>query len=715
MNRGDESGPPATYRTPDGAEPRIDIPTLVGIVRGGRWIILVGLILGLAIGVGYITLVTPVYQANALLQVQGNQAATGRSALGAVSMLLPGISAPLSSTHAEIQIMTSRAVLMPVARKLFLDVVIKGAPASTVRIKKLVLPHALTGKPLRLLSRPGHRYILYGPKREKLLTGRTGQMVTGLDGRIRLELARLALPPGHAVRLERIPLELAFRALRSRIHAGERGAGTGLVELTLVGHHPARVSSILNSVIAAYRRENIQEFSAQARRSIAFIRHMLPGLKTRLDETGAQLAAYQSSHNTVNLDEQTKASFSELGRLESQLTELELMQAGYAEQYTRRFPLLAQLRGEENTIRARIAQLHAALERLPSRATEFVRLSEDAAVYGKLFTSLLSTEQDLKIREAGTTGDVRVVESAIPPIAPIAPRRAVDLFIAIVIGLALGLFITFLRHAFTRYVGDPELLEDSFRLPVLAVIPHSRLQQVLYRRARRRHTPRYPLLAEADPEDLAVEALRSLRTSTEYALASASNRVISLGGPRPGCGKSFVSANFAWTLASAGKRVLIVDADLRRGTLHRYFGPARVPGLAEVLSGTRPWQTAVQKGTVDFLPSGEPPDHPSELLMKPELAHALAEMAEAYDFVLIDLPPILAVADGLAVGRHASLNLIVIKADYHSLEEVRATLQRYRQSGVAVHGFVFNDLKPLAPGYGYRYHYRYRHGKEQGR
>lgn len=696
----------AMRNTLEGEDSHIDLQTLLAIIRRGKWIILGGLFAGFLIGIGYVVLVPPVYQASALLQVE-QQGGARAPALGMASLLLPGILQSASSTDAEILIMTSRAVLMPVIRKLHLDLVVRGAPRSAVQVKEFVIPDQWNGKSLRLVRGPGDGYTLYGPEGQKILTGYPGQLASGARGSVRLELTKLALSAHQRVTLVRESIQQVFHALQSRIHAAQKGQDTGIVRLTFEGHDARNASRILNSVIAQYRAENINEFSAQALQTLAFIHKQLPGLKNRVDRAASRLAAYQSAHNTINLDEQTKALLAELGILEGQLTELELARARYAEQYTRRFPVISALRNEEHEIQMRIARLHQKLEALPIQAPTYVRLTENALIYGKLYTSLLSTEQDLRIREAGTIGDVRIVEPAIPPLAPIAPRKAVDLFISAVIGLALGIFAAFLRHSLTPNLRDPDILEATFRLPVFAVIPHSRRQQALDRRPWGRHPSHTRLLIEDDPHDITVEALRSMRTSTEYALDGATHRAIVLGGPAPGVGKSFISANLACVYADSGKRVLLIDADLRRGHLHRYFDQARSPGLADVLSGRIPWRESVQKDKVDLIATGDTPPRPTELLMRSELANLLHEAVAVYDLVLIDVPPVLAVSDALIIGRHADLNILILKAECHSLEEVRTTLRRHEQSGVPVNGFVFNDLRPNTARYGYRYQYRY--------
>ncbi len=707
MTNGDERTRIAVRAQLEAPEPSMDLHTILSIIRERQWLVLGFFCVAFAFGVAYVEIVPPVYQARALLQVEQQTGGRAGSRLNALSIVLPGLMQSQSSAKAQIQIMTSRSVLIPVIREFHLDVEVRGAPASAIAIEQFKIPDGWIGEPVRLLAGPAGRYTLYAPSGQVALMGRVGQPASGLHGAVRIALRHLALPVGQHLTLVRKRALAVFYGLKSRFHPVERGQGTGIVSLALVGGNPLRVADILNGLVAQYRREDRRAFLAEVRRSLLFVDSRLPKLKRELNQAGSRFAAFQAQHDTVSLSGQTKALLSELTALENQLGQLQLAEASYAERYTRHFPIRATLAVEEQTIRAHIAALRAQLERLPVKAQGFVRLREDTMVYAKLYMNLLGTEQDLKIRAASAVGNVRIVDPAVPPLGPIAPRKGVDLFIAAVLGLVLGLFAAFLRHSLKQSLCEPKVLEESFGLPLFAVIPHSTRQSEDERRTREDHSRPYMLLAEADPDGLTMEAIRSLRTSVQYALTDATHRVLVIAGPTPAVGKSFLSANLAQICADAGQRVVLIDADLRKGRLHRYFNRSRAPGLAELLSGKYTWQQAVHHGAVDVLASGGMTERPAELLMKPELPGLLKQLAATYDLVIVDVPPILAVTDALIVARHADLILLVLRSDNNSLEEVRTTLRRCEQGGVRVSGFIFNDLKRRTARDGYHYHYHY--------
>jgi tyrosine-protein kinase Etk/Wzc len=188
-------------------------------------------------------------------------------------------------------------------------------------------------------------------------------------------------------------------------------------------------------------------------------------------------------------------------------------------------------------------------------------------------------------------------------------------------------------------------------------------------------------------------------------------------GPSPTIGKSFVSSNFATVLAQTTARVLVVDGDLRRGNLHHYFGlKNRLGGLSDVLSGRSSWKDVVHKSEVaglDMISTGVIPPNPSDLLMTPLFSKFITEVCEAYDYVIIDAPPLLPVTDSIIIGSKVGTVLLVAKYDQHPLDELRTCQKRLEAQGITIKGCVFNDIKPLGLGYNYQdyryaYHYKYK-------
>jgi tyrosine-protein kinase Etk/Wzc len=353
---------------------------------------------------------------------------------------------------------------------------------------------------------------------------------------------------------------------------------------------------------------------------------------------------------------------------------------------------------------------------LPQETLDSLRLSRDAKVASELYFLLLNKSQELDVLKSGTIGNVRVLDSALDPYEPVSPKKAPVLALSLFLGLAAGIAAAFAKKALDQGVEDPAEIESATGVSVYASVPYS-AKEVELARQRRTSTAAASVLAAVDPGDLAVESLRSLRTALQFALVDATTNVVTISGPSPGVGKSFVSANLAHVLATSGKRVLLIDGDLRRGGLHRYLGGKRSPGLSEVVSGQCSLAEATRKSgqeNLEFIATGKLPPNPSEIVGSPRFRAFLTEVCGKYDLVLIDTPPILAVTDGAIIGRHAGVNLLILRAGQHPIREIALAVKRFADAGVSIHGSVFNAVNMAAGRFSraYQYHYQYAYRSE---
>jgi tyrosine-protein kinase Etk/Wzc len=380
------------------------------------------------------------------------------------------------------------------------------------------------------------------------------------------------------------------------------------------------------------------------------------------------------------------------------------------QKFTENHPAVATLNDKYQQLRAERAVLNSKIRSLPATEVDSARHQRDVKVANELYSVLLNKAQELRLVKSGTVGNVRVLDRAAVPHQPVSPNKKLAVGVATLLGLTLGVAGVFVRRSLTKGADDPEEIEHETGLPIFATVPRSPRQAELERAAG--HRP--AILAESDAGDLAVENLRSLRTSLQFALVGASNNVVAIGGPAPGVGKSFIAVNLAYVLASTDRRVLLIDADLRRGRLHRYLDASRQPGVSDVLSGASTIEAAVRRTSqpgLDLLPTGRIPPNPSELLASERFRLLLDEVSRKYDLVIVDTPPVLAVTDASLVGRLASVNLLVLRSGEHSIREITLALTRLAQSGIEVQGAVLNDVRTSGGRFGkygryQRYEYR---------
>jgi tyrosine-protein kinase Etk/Wzc len=292
--------------------------------------------------------------------------------------------------------------------------------------------------------------------------------------------------------------------------------------------------------------------------------------------------------------------------------------------------------------------------------------------------------------------------------------------VSLILGLIAGVVLVFIRKALHRGVEDPDQIEKHLNIPVYATIPHSDAQAKLgekLKRLNKQQTGQAVILALENKEDLAMESLRSLRTTLHFAFLEAQNNIIMITGPSPGVGKTFVSINLAVVLADAGKKILLIDGDLRKGFINKSLGVNREDGISDLISNSITLEKAIRHiaaANIDFIPTGSIPPNPSELLLHERFGQLLETLSKQYDNIIIDSPPILAVTDACIIGRMASATLMVIKAGQHPMRELEQSTKRLAQAGVNMKGIVFNDLPETSSRYGYgygKYVYRYNYQK----
>ena len=324
----------------------------------------------------------------------------------------------------------------------------------------------------------------------------------------------------------------------------------------------------------------------------------------------------------------------------------------------------------------------------------------------------MNTAQQLKVSKAGTVGDVRIIDSAAVSSKPVGLSGAIVVVLSALLGLIISLGVVSLVRSLRVVVEDPEIIETQLGLPVYATIPHSKEEVAIFRRTKAvKGTGE--LLAIRNPEDDAIESLRGLRTTIHFAMMDASHNSLLITGSSPGLGKSFISKNLGAVLANAGQRIVIVDADLRKGHINKEFGLRRESGVSEYIAGSVRLEDVIKPTSIPNLwivTTGQIPPNPSELLMHQRFEQLLDLLGQQFDTLIVDAPPILAVSDAAIIGRLTGATLMVARAGRHPIAELEQSIKKLNNSGVQVKGFVFNDLDTNRQRYRYGYKgyvYRY--------
>ena len=439
-------------------------------------------------------------------------------------------------------------------------------------------------------------------------------------------------------------------------------------------------------------------------------RLQLPKLKQELDAAESAFNQFRQSSGTVDLTEEARGALQQSGNAQQRIAELSQQREQLVARLTPAHPSVVAVDGQLRAARQQLNTLTASIRALPKVEQDFLRLTRDVQVKTELYQQLLNSAQQLQVVRASKVGNVRLLDEALTPHMSSKPNRKMMLALAMFLGAALGIALAFLKRSMRSGIEDAEEIERALGLTVYASVPFSPEQQKIATTLRG-NTGQQLLLSSSKNADPAIESLRSLRTALQFAMLDAKNNVLMISGPTPNLGKSFVSANFANVLASSGKRVLLLDGDLRKGYLNQYFGLDRQNGLSEVISGSLAASDAIRHEVLpglDFMPTGEMPPNPSELLLNPRLRQLLDDLSMEYDAVIIDSPPVLVVSDATVLGTHAGTVFLVAREGVSTLGEMDDAQRRFQQSGTAVKGVVFNGVRQkLSSYYGYKYGYRY--------
>ena len=497
----------------------------------------------------------------------------------------------------------------------------------------------------------------------------------------------------------------------------EKGKKTGMLSISLQGDDRNQVREIIENIARTYVMKNIERNSAEAEKSLQFLQSHLPGVRSSLEESEQKLNTYRQKNESVDLNLEAKAALDTMVALETQLNQLTFKESDISQQFTKSHPAYIALMEKKQTLLKQKEHINQQIQKLPKVQQEVLRLTRDVQVGQEIYVQLLNKVQELNILKAGTVGNVRIIDDAAVQIDPVKPKKALVAVIATLLGGMLSVALVLVRAAFNRGIEGPEELE-KLGMNVYASVPLSDWQVEQSKKQKNRHVRKGTLLAQHNPADLSIEALRSLRTSLHFAMMEARNNVLMITGPSPSIGKSFISANLASVIAQGEQKVLLIDADMRKGHLHHYSSATAKAGLSDYLSGQKDLAQIITPGGqpgLDFIARGQVPPNPSELLMHPRFA-ALLEWASAhYDLVLVDTPPLLAVTDAAIVGRLAGTTFLVARFAVTAAKEVELTLRRLEQNGIEAKGVILNAMERRAAGYyggsyGY-YQYSYQSAK----
>lgn len=574
------------------------------------------------------------------------------------------------------------------------------------------------------------------------------------------------------VKVSRTSVRNATLAYRARIAATEYDKESSLIVISCSDNNVARANDVINEVFLAYKRDAVEYKNRVAQNTADFIDSRINLISKELNSVEESYESFMERNNLVNLQMDASAYLAENTAARKQMLELEteLAVTKYLTDYVvansgdnKPIPVVGALgtglassiaeynkltlelvRRSENssmdgprmrdisrrlealysTIKAGLESNVKALElqladakkvqnqanslksKLPEKQRQALDIERQKALKEALYTYLLNKREEVALQLAIEEANVRLVEEPMSSGFPVSPRSSMILLVSLVLGLLIPTAVIFIKEMLNTTVKRRYDVEKATSVPIVGELPEWDNYQ------------ESQTIANADSESPIAESFRVLRYQLNFFRHNAKVFVITSSTPHQG--KSFVSKNLSTVLGMADKKVLLVDADIRKRSISRALSTTKRKGLTSYLNeelGTKSLAEYVEKDTiykgVDFLPGGVMPPNPSELLMSTRLEELIEEAKQVYDYIVIDTTPMLSVADASIVDRVADVTLFVVRMGVEEVSFIPQLDKLNRDKKLRNMALVLNDID-LRRSYGYGYGYGYSYGYGYG-
>ncbi|EPH0539866.1 polysaccharide biosynthesis tyrosine autokinase [Klebsiella pneumoniae] len=705
----------------------IDLGRLIGEIIDHKKLIISITALFTLLALVYALFATPIYQADALIQVEQKQ---GNAILNNLSQMLPN-SQPMSAP--EIALLQSRMVVGKTVDDLNLQANVEqdyfplfgkgmarlmGEKSGSVVVTRLYLPEIDDIEPeLKLLVKDNRHYSIKYNGQE--IEGKTGELLSSMG--LSLKIEHIDAEPGTEFTISYTSRLKAITSLQDLFSVVDQGKDTGMLTLSITGENPELIKEIVDSIANNYLAQNIARQAAQDEKSLNFLNLQLPKVRADLDVAEDKLNQYRRQNDSVDLSLEAKSVLEQIVNVDNQLNELTFRESEISQLYTKEHPTYKALMEKRKTLIDEKEKLNQRVSSMPKTQQEILRLNRDVESGQAVYMQLLNRQQELNIAKSSAIGNVRIIDSAVTETKPVKPKKILVLLIGVIFGIVFSIGLVLFRVFLRRGIDSPEQLEE-IGINVYASIPVSEdFSKNIAHKAnwkKNKGNEYSGFLAIDNPADLAIEAIRGLRTSLHFAMMEARNNVLMISGASPNAGKTFVSTNLAAVIAQTGKKVLLIDTDMRKGYTHKLFNVGNDNGLSDFLSGKNDIEKSIKKISpigFDFISRGIVPPNPAELLMHRRFGELISWASNNYDIIVLDTPPILAVTDAAIIGHYAGTTLLIARFEQNTVKELEVSFKRFEQSGVIVKGCILNGVvKKASSYYGYGYsHYGYSYKDEK--
>ena len=557
------------------------------------------------------------------------------------------------------------------------------------------------------------------------------------------------------------------RSYMSRLSVALNDKESDIIRLKLTGTLPQMEIDYLNELVSVYMQNKMTYETETQKRSLKFIDTQLVGISDSLNQAGTNFSQFRSNNQAINLSEQGSQVMESLRDLESEYTKnkmqldyfrnllqyleksddnkqlitpsvvgiqdelLNSMVLNLSTLYSKRQVLSFSATDDNPTllmINKEIAQtnerlkenlrnlirnaevmnnsyenrrnvLSSQLKVLPEKEKNLINFQRRYDLTNEIYTFLLQKRAELDIALAGATPEVQLIDMARSETAKhVGMSRMTLLIIGLFIGLFLPSAYLIIRNFFTNTIESQEDIENHTKLPVLGNVIH--------------YHEKSDTAVNDHPRSGIAESYRAIRTNLQFMLTGIGGKVIAIHSTNVSEGKSFTSVNLSTILAMNNKKVVIIGADMRKPRLHKIFGVPNEHGLSTCLSGQDQVEDVLLPSGIEnltFFPSGPIPPNPSELIDKPIFGELINKLREMFDYIIIDNAPVSLVTDGLLSGRHADLNVFILRHGVSPKSHV-GFINQIAENGILTNiALVINDIHGTGFGYGQNYYYNYKY------
>jgi len=551
--------------------------------------------------------------------------------------------------------------------------------------------------------------------------------------------------------------------VRKNLQVSQASKKASIIKIDLEDNVPLRATEYVNAIAKAYLKQSIERKTIEATKKLEFIDNQLKQITKSLHTSAKDLEEFKKSSNTVSISSKANIVIQRSAELETQLADISLKRKIIAslykdvksgkglesisvvgmgndggsivdmvkslqdaiikkkillQDYTPAHPevikisntitqlkrsifmtlknMLLLMKEKETLLKKSITKESKQIDKLPENERILSNLKRQFLANEKIYSYLLEKRSEVAITKAATINKNRILDSAILPKAPIKPKRKLVIIIGFIVGLILGIFIAFLRAFLNDKIENKNDIEKATSVPIVANIPFIKENA-------------NTLVVLKSPKSVIAEAFRAFRTNIQFMVKKERGYVISITSTISGEGKTTIGMDLAGIISIARKRVVLINLDMRKPTLHEKFNLSNAKGVSTLLAGKDNLDEVIQSTSyknLDVIVSGPIPPNPSELLEGREFKEAIADLKKRYDVIILDTPPIGLVTDARIVLELSDVSLYLVR-DKYSKREFIDNINKLKQDGVKGLGIVYNGIKSTSKGYGYGYGYGY--------